>query len=471
MTGGRDADLADADPFRTMNDAAPTTADIDDDWLADDEEDWLAERPAGEVADAGTPTFDQDRYDPMYQLRYVWGAANAGWEPVDDPDELPADLYKILENKTGGVSPTGRIYAALLMWHTLTTDQIASMLDMPTGAVENRCDALAAIGAISRGRMTSLIKVRAPRVWSICHWDRAKAVLAAIAPETRLAVTAGTPVASQTPHAAYHNVYAAELALRAIEQITRVAVAFGPHLAHYRGMAGYEGGAYADGALVLDNGATIAVEVITSSHTKAMHDARDTRLKILSQRTGAETGLHVVYVGASRYHREHAGMLVKLRAAFQDTNRFYGPHAADALNRVFYAKWTDWFPSAHHSTAAFRTLRATRLIDGTEHDLVTFADVDFPARLKAPIVAAPYTAAAIVASSTNAVTYTVRGDLKPPAEAVAKWQAATLAEKTKRSAQSRGFWERSDARAAKSRALRKAALEERAARRRARHAT
>ena len=418
-----------------------------DDWFDADDEPADSDRPAGtddwfdaEPDTDGTPerttrrpflrettdgmvAFDQGRYDPRFEYGYVWGAANASWENVFDEDEvedLPEDKWRLFENKRAGVSTVGRIYAALLMWHTLTTDQLSSMLDVPTKAVELHCSILANFGAISRGRMTSRLYVKPPQVWGIRSWPKAKQVLSVVVPDVNLAITAGNRPASQTVHAAYHNVYAAELAMRAAEQVPGVAVALGPHVSHYRGMGGSDEAAYADGSLVLDNGAIAAIEMITTSATQG--PKRDRRLRALAARPGSETGLHVVYVGASRNDREFGQMLPRLRAEYEEASRrAYGRYTSDALQRVYYVNWIDWFPGTHRATDAFRRLTVTRLSDGAQIDLADLAKLDLPAFLRAPIGAAASLAAAVTPGSTVPVHYTNGAVIKPPAIAMAEW--------------------------------------------------
>jgi hypothetical protein len=403
--------------------------------------DWFADEPVELTddwfTDGTTDTSSNGRFDPMHELVFMWGSANAAWDN-GTAKRLDRDIldYRVLACPDGSLSLAGATFACFVMWHTLTTDQVAAMTGQNTLTAEKTLRGLATLGAIRRGVITQAADVISrsplPEVWSLRAWSARTRCLEALRADTRLAIDAATEMSrGMTPNAAFHNVLLAEVAMSISEHSAGVASVFGPHLGSYRAMTSQKAAAgFADGAVILRNGATLALEMQTAKRTDPAHMER--HLRTLAAAPYAKTGLSVVYVGAARDGRE-GKPLTQLKQSFKtiiegrtertDDGRhvkkdppYLGPYAKEAQERLFVVEWEDWFPSAHTVSDGLRTLTARRLCDGAEVNLADLADVTLPERLQAPVKAAPLLAAAMSPGRTKPVIYTGRSRLRPPLE-------------------------------------------------------
>jgi hypothetical protein len=410
---------------------------VSDDWFEDDQapapvaDDWFA---SGDI-----DTSRNVRYDPMYEYAFMWGSANASWDNTTAGSRQRDILdYRVLACPDGSLSLAGATFACLVMWHTLTTDQVAAMTGQNTLTAEKTLRGLASIGAIRRGVITQASDVISrsplPEVWSLRAWAERSRCLEALRFDTRLAIDAATEMSrGMTPNAAFHNVLVAEVAMSISEHSTGVASVFGPHLGSYRAITSQSAASgFADGAVVLKNGATIAIEMQTAKRSDPAHMER--HLRTLAAASYEKTGLSVVYVAASRDGRE-GGSATQLRRSLASliegrietlsngdvvkrAPAYLGPYAKEAQERLYVVDWADWFPSAHVASDQLRTMTARRLSDGAEIQLSDLAAVVLPDRLKAPLDAAPLLAASMSPGRSRPVIYTTRSRLRPPLEAM-----------------------------------------------------
>jgi hypothetical protein len=376
---------------------------------------------------------DRHRFDPIYELGFVWGAAGASWANMTtSPFKASPFDYRLFGTASGELSSVGAIYSCLLNWHTLTTDQVASMAGVSVMVAERTLLALTKIGAIQHGTVlpSSVRKVsrHLPAVWAIRSWSQRERYLAALPKKTRLALDGATMARAATASAAYHNVFAAELGMRLIERVPAVKAVFGPHLSSYPAMCAGDDEKYrvADGSFVFANGATVAIEVKSASVTLVEHLAL--RVESLAQRPFTEAPVSVLFVGANRDFANEREILKRLRKAMiAAARKRVGPYQREGMARMFYVGWSDWFPSSHEVSADFSNLVVTRIVDGARVSLKDLGGVELPERFMAPIKAASMIAGAISVGSTVEVAYTSssgRPDLQAPEVCVPSWKAA-----------------------------------------------
>lgn len=313
----------------------------------------------------------QTRMDPYHGS--VWGAGSqASWMSRDEGLALEAAGMGRLAAKDRAMTPEMalemlskpgasrdkmlRVLAAVLMWRTSTTEQLAAITGVSGRPLDRCLSAGWALGLFNRGRIISHLPWQNfPQLWRVGR----KSDLAKFDHyfSTReWALTLAGQRWNEGSQIDRHNLLATELALRIAEHCPTTAV-LGEHLAN---LALLTGGVpsttnrYADSVIVRADGALIAIEVTASGYRRTAAKV-EAWMQLLAQPGGRN--MAVLFVDASRPDDSAAGEHLS-DAILSAISTTPGVYQSGAVDRIMIARWRDWFPSLHESNRTFPSLPA-----------------------------------------------------------------------------------------------------------------
>lgn len=281
----------------------------------------------------------------------------AAAEPVDiDPYET------ILEANWGGQGL--RALAVVNQWRTVTLPQLAAFTGWTRWAKArwpSGVDAMFATGLIQVGELASVFRQDLPTVLRVDPDGSAGPLLDRLSFRQWLGVTSGLGwVGSVT--ADRHNILTSELALRIAQFCPGAGAVLGELIARHSMMAGLPQKRFtrrrADAVVVRKDGLRIAVEMTASDQVGpkvenwlemliADHTKSTSVLFVTAARPGYTTGqtIHNLY-----------------RSLEEAVTSSMSAMAARVFERIYIARWEDWFPGPGKVRPEFAVLPATRYV-------------------------------------------------------------------------------------------------------------
>lgn len=174
-----------------------------------------------------------------------------------------------------------------------------------------------------------------------------------------------------------HNVLAAELALRSVEENPAVVTCFGEKYAssemlfpadyrRHRAGSGYVLGqrrsnpARGDGCLVLQNGVRVVIEITATSSSASFRRKVSRWAEVLDRHPLDASGLVVLFVAAPHPGRDGhppTSNVTKIKADITEALKKHNPAGPDSAHaRIAVASWWDFFPARHTVAEAFTDL-------------------------------------------------------------------------------------------------------------------
>lgn len=281
---------------------------------------------------------------------------SAWLRPPDTNDVLGAAL----PTHRGGRDQRVAGIAASVMWRTLLAEQVAAICGNPVWAATRPRPArdLYRAGIVDIGispfgaSQPILVRPNSNAPW--------RDVLGALTFDEKVGITAGMPLRWGSQHDR-HNVLTTELALRAAE-VLPVRLVAGEHLCSVPRMYGPGSGIdipetavnfAADAMLVRSDGLRIMVEMTASVGDLSRKLNRWGQVLASDSRT---RHMAVVFVFAPHPDAPTRGDWDRLREQVRASAHRWTLEGVP--ERMFVAKWTDWFPARHEVSADWRSLAA-----------------------------------------------------------------------------------------------------------------
>lgn len=282
----------------------------------------------------------------------------------------PADREAAMEDCLHGRQRVRRLraIAAVNMWRTMTTQQVAAMTGHPgfSGRRSKDVHALWSASLISRGRPATIGRGTHPELVRPDVSTDVEALRDELDYRDWLAVTAGVRWrwGSQADR---HNVLTTELALRVAEHLP-VPLVLGEQLTPLR-LVGSPGvttldrsSQAADAMLVRSDGMRVMVE--TTANIRGIEDKAQRWAQALAQDSTRE--LAVVFVIVTHPDRsEVAGLAKARRVVHEAAHSSMETVFAGVPERMMVVSWRSWFPGPHQASSDFLSLVAYRS-DGSE---------------------------------------------------------------------------------------------------------
>lgn len=348
-----------------------------------------------------------DRIDPMHDMSWSQGI-NMEWDAISvKEDTLVANGAGILvPSRESMFTPITqahdvlyapmslRVVSMIFQWHQLTTSQIASLLSVHFSQAETRLNLLYSAGILiksdpvlnlkSASRREDLPHFGAGHVWQLNRKgikgsrlsNRGINQIAAWQegidnPIEWLLATAGSDItrgsnASNHPTAIRHNLFCAELALRAMESCPSIIGAWGEQVSEAKRMVSSEledvRSNVADIILVQSNGDLVVVEASGASSIDTEERRRTFARKVSSWALVAERShfnIKFVFVNFSETAtREKFTEIVSL--GVDAVNKLYtgGRKARVAKESIHAVDARDWFPMSQSISEGFPRMYA-----------------------------------------------------------------------------------------------------------------
>lgn len=365
-----------------------------------------------------------DRIDPMHDMSWSQGI-NMKWDAISvKEDTLIANGAGILVPSREAVfapitqthevlyDPISlRLVSMIFQWHQLTTAQVASILDVPFSKADSRLNLLYSAGILiksdpvlnlrSASRREDLPHYGAGHVWQLnrkgikglTQSNRGVGQIAAWQdgidnPIEWLLATAGGDLtrgsnASNHPTAIRHNLFCAELALRAMESCPSIIGAWGEQVSEAKRIVASDledvRSNVADIILVQSNGDLVVVEAsgagsIDTEERRRVFSRKVSSWALVSER--ADFNIKFVFVNFSdTATREKFSEIVSLGAEAVDTLYTGGKRARLAKESIHVVDAHDWFPMAQSISAGFPRMYAWNVMSESHVPLLEESSV------------------------------------------------------------------------------------------------
>lgn len=257
---------------------------------------------------------------------------------------------------------TLRMLAAVNMWRTMTIPQMAAMIGFPRWATAQWPASVSkafAAGLLQVGELASVFRSDLPTLLRVDPDGDAGPLLARLGYTEWLGVTSGQLWrGSTTPDR--HNILVAELALRVAQMCPGAGAVMGEMVGNHDLLLGVEDKRLsrrrADSVVVRKDGLRIAVEV--TANDRFGHKMSNWVDALVADRSHSTV---VLFVEAARpgysTNQTYASIYRGMEKAVSSS---MPAMAARVLERMFFVRWSDWFPEPGVVTPDFSTLPATR---------------------------------------------------------------------------------------------------------------
>lgn len=335
------------------------------------------------------------RIDPFHEGLWDGGGTGVSWTSIAQAQAQSANgraripaAWKMSQEQALDVIGNSRnrnrvisVMGALFQWQNLTAEQLADITGYKglAATFEDRHHsskvllALFTLGLIEYGEARDGVwekqRKHAPKMYRVTTRPQRYERLIAhnLSWAEQLAVTAGLPAVGGR-NAGRHNILASELGLRAAETLP-IGTVFGERLCGVDALNYQSAGrrpshpqtGFADLCVVRSDGLKIVFEV-TASGSAGLARKAVRWAQTLAQSHVEDTGVVVVFLEAYPAHRSKSAATdtwnktrKAVRTAVRDIHT--GDQFHPTSQRMFVARWQDWFPTTHQYSGDFLTFK------------------------------------------------------------------------------------------------------------------